>query len=224
MVPLDRSALEVPDVGCSGRKFKAFCHSRQSTAGRPQYQWQKQTDSKRWCIKHEPERFGWTVNYHFFAETWDAATACLNQREGNTMQMRASHLHTTNRVQRWRQHFGKIPLPGSNQNHRWKSIRGNDIYWTTALRGGVNSKTNTFRRACGQTTVQSTMIQQLCTNSDGAKELFWFKPCGTHLRGNLWHQFPGPGFDVQIGTVQSLFDVKLQQKMWHRGRIPNPGN
>lgn len=80
----------------------------------------------------------------------------------------------------------------------------------TLLRS-VNSKTNTFKQACSQTTVYSTKIQPFCINSDKPKELFWLKPCGNHLQRELLALISGPGFDVKIGTVHISVNMKLFQ-------------
>lgn len=116
-----------------------------------------------------------------------------------------SHFHATDGKRRhYRNRAATLHWDCDLQEYWRKLIPGNDIDWSMTLLGGANSKTNTFRQACSQTTVQSTKIQQLCMNSDRAKDLFWFKPYGSHLRGNFWHRFRGPGFDVEIGTAQSF--------------------
>lgn len=146
------------------------------------------------------------ANYLFFFFVWG------NMRVCNRMSESALWQHHVNQAAISTPLTGNGASPGIATLHRgcdlkkyWrKSIPGNDIDWNVTLLDGANCKTNTFRQACSQTTVQSTKIQQLCMNSDRAKDLFWFKPYGSHLRGNFWHPFEGPGFDVEIGTAQSF--------------------
>lgn len=68
------------DWGCAGRKLKPCCHSRQSTAGRAQYQWQKQTGSK--ALMHKTwaweSSHNWD-NYLFFFFLKERGIRCISK-------------------------------------------------------------------------------------------------------------------------------------------------
>lgn len=216
--PLDRSALWLPDVGYCWEEIQSFLpvqaeRSRLASVSMTKADRQRALMHKTWAGKvwfdHQLSFF-----FLFFsAETWEAATACLNQHEGNAMLMRSSHLHTTNRVKDGTSTASIQPEENPSQVTIFTELRLCEAALTLK-----------------QTRLDGRVVKLLCTaqwsnsyvrTQTGPRSCFGSNHVGLICEGNLWHRFPGPGFDVQIGTfAKSVRRGNNSQKMWHRGRIP----